>query len=371
MRKFVLAVFAVLFTIASCKDKDKFSIEGKLENSGGIKRVLLYEMDELVDSAFLNENDEFQFTRTSTGPNFYTLLVGDKNFLLVAKNGDEIEFSTNYSDTSNTYTIDGSEESLKIKEFNQLSGKYGKVFQKIQSDYTDLVSAMPSARDSLERVFLPEFQLNMDAFIKEAFAFGQGNKDNLAGFYAVSSIDQPDNDNRLRYEKELIGYAEAIKTKFPENKAVKSFVDKMLAIKEVAVGQPAPEFELATPEGKLVKLSSLRGKYVLLDFWASWCAPCRAENPNIVAQYNAFKDKGFTIIGVSLDDNKEAWVKAIKDDRLNWTQVSDLNRWDSKVAGRYHVDGIPASFILDPEGKIVAKNLRGAELKDFLSKTLR
>ena len=123
--------------------------------------------------------------------------------------------------------------------------------------------------------------------------------------------------------------------------------------------------------GKQFKLSDFKGKYVLLDFWASWCAPCREENPNIVKQYEKFKSKNFMILGVSLDDDRAAWIKAIKDDQLNWPHLSELKRWDGKVTLQYKVEGIPASFILDPEGKIIAKNLRGVELEQFLGKTLK
>jgi len=189
-------------------------------------------------------------------------------------------------------------------------------------------------------------------------------KNNLAGFYAVGTVDQS------RYETQLIKYAEEIKSKFPKNKSVQSFVSKMIALKVVSVGQQAPLFELPTPDNKMVKLSDFKGKYVLVDFWASWCAPCRDENPNLVKQFNKFKNKGFTVLGVSLDKNKAAWEKAIADDNLTWTHVSELKEWDGKVSKSYRVEGIPASFILDPQGKIIAKNLRGAELEEFLNKTL-
>ena len=138
-----------------------------------------------------------------------------------------------------------------------------------------------------------------------------------------------------------------------------------------AAAAKAPDFELATPEGKLVKLSDFAGKYVLLDFWASWCPPCREENPHVVKAYERFKDKNFTVLGVSLDDSKSRWMQAIQADKLTWTQVSDLKRWDGDVVALYKVDGIPTSFLIDPEGKIIAKNLRGPDLEEFLSKIIK
>lgn len=138
----------------------------------------------------------------------------------------------------------------------------------------------------------------------------------------------------------------------------------------VKTGQVAPEISLPTPEGELMNLSQLRGKVVLVDFWASWCKPCRAENPNVVRMYNKYKDKGFEIYGVSLDRTKDAWLKAIEKDGLTWHHVSDLKFWNSEAAQTYGVRGIPYTVLLDKEGKIVAESLRGQALEDKVASML-
>src|SRR6185436_6372311 len=137
------------------------------------------------------------------------------------------------------------------------------------------------------------------------------------------------------------------------------------------VGKQAPEISLPDTEGKIVKLSSFRGQYVLVDFWASWCAPCRGENPNVVKAYNTFKDKNFTVLGVSLDQNKQQWLDAIKSDGLNWYQISDLKYWNSAAVGLYGFEGIPFNVLVNPEGKIVATNLRGVALENKLQEILK
>jgi thiol-disulfide isomerase/thioredoxin len=148
---------------------------------------------------------------------------------------------------------------------------------------------------------------------------------------------------------------------------LKKMADKMRITSE---GGMAPDFTQNTPEGTPLTLSSLRGKIVMIDFWASWCKPCRQENPNVVVLYNKYKDKGFDILGVSLDKEKGAWIKAIADDKLTWHHVSDLKFWQNEAAVKYGIQSIPATLLLDKDGKIIAKNLRGEELAKKLAELL-
>jgi len=155
--------------------------------------------------------------------------------------------------------------------------------------------------------------------------------------------------------------------------AGKELSERIDKLKLVAVGAIAPDFTQMTPENQPVKLSDFKGKYVLIDFWASWCGPCRAENPNVVKVYNQYKDNGFTVLGISLDNEKgrDAWLKAINKDQLTWTQVSDLKGWYNEVAALYSVKAVPQNFLIDPNGKIIAKNLRGEELAAKLKEIIK
>ncbi len=138
-----------------------------------------------------------------------------------------------------------------------------------------------------------------------------------------------------------------------------------------AIGSKAMDFTQNDVNGKPVSLSSYRGKYVLIDFWASWCRPCRMENPNVVAAYNQYKGKNFTVLGVSLDQSKDNWLQAIKADNLTWTQVSDLQYWSNAVAQMYRIQSIPQNLLIDPNGLIIAKNLRGEELNARLKELIK
>lgn len=152
---------------------------------------------------------------------------------------------------------------------------------------------------------------------------------------------------------------------------VRDLDDIILKLENVQIGKTAPEFSLPDTAGVNVSLSDFRGKYVLLDFWASWCPPCRRENPNVVKAFQENKDKNFTVVGISLDNNKDKWLKAIADDSLTWTHLSDLKYWDSEIPALYGVRGIPANVLLDPDGVIIAKNITGEELHAKLKEVLK
>lgn len=354
----------LIAVLSGCKNNDEFTISGKFDNAAGIKKVQLYKGNEVIDSALLDENGEFKLKAISPDFDFFTISAAEKAYSIIARNGDDIEFKADYANEVGEFHVSGSENADKLKEFNAISTKYSKIFRSFQQEFEEKVGRDPSLKDSLEQVIFPKFNENVDAFSKETIAFAEKNKDNLAGFYAIGSLNQD------KYETVLLKYAEDIKNKFPGSPAVQSFINRMDKLRALSVGHVAPDFEMPSVEGKNVKLSDFRGQYVLVDFWASWCAPCREENPNLVKQYHAFKDKGFTIFGVSLDRDRNEWLDAIKADKLAWTHVSELKQWDSNVVKQYSIEGIPTSYLLDKEGRIIAKNLRGSDLEAFLTKTL-
>jgi peroxiredoxin len=233
---------------------------------------------------------------------------------------------------------------------------------------------MANGDESLQRR-LKIHQLKKSLFIK---TYIDSIQPTLAVFYMKDFLNP---EEEMEY---LTGLSQKIDTVLAKSKYTKAFSNDLQEIKNalvqkeqstqnasVAVGMPAPEIALPDPNGKVIPLSSLKGKFVLIDFWASWCGPCRAENPHVKRVYDQYKGKGLEIYGVSLDADKRAWTNAIDKDQLPWLHVSDLKYWNSSVVAQYGIEGIPATFLLDKKGVIIARNLRGEELSAKLAEVLK
>ena len=358
---------SLCLVIFSCTDKSAFTISGTVNNPGSLKKIFLVEADsagiKVVDSTQLSENGKFQFKHSAPYENLYKIRVGGSIFDIIAKNGDDITFSTDINDNSKAYTVTGSEESGKIQEFNKINNVYSDKMSKLYNDYQAKAQALGKETDSLINVYRPQFQTIMDEQSVATLKFVNDNKSSLAGFYAATSLD-PD-----KYEQQLIAYADAIKDNFKDNLGVQQFEKQMASAKPVSIGQHAPDFTIIGIDDKPIKLSDYKGKYVMLDFWASWCMPCRQENPNVVKQYAVYHAKGLNILGISLDQDKSKWQQAITADNLSWAHASDLKNFEGATEVLYHIQAIPSNFIIDPNGIIVAKNVRGADLEEFLNKT--
>ena len=365
---FITFSFVLLSSlIFSCKDNSAFTISGTVNNPGSLKKVYLLEADSshvsVVDSTSLSEQGKFQFKRAASYANLFKIRIGSTIFDFIAKNGDAIDFITSLTDNTHAYQVTGSDESDKIKVFNKISNFYADQSTKISNEYQDKVQAMGKESDSLINIYKPQFQKVMGGYNEAVLKFVKENKSSLAGFYAASSLDP------IANEQQLIEYADAIKNNFKDNPGVQKFIGQMENIKPISIGHKAPDFTIAAVDGSPIKLSDYKGKYVMLDFWASWCAPCRAENPNVVKQYAIYKPKGLNILGISLDQDKGKWVEAVALDKLEWQHGSDLKNFEGPTERLYHVEAIPSNFIIDPQGNIVAKNITGIDLEEFLKKT--
>ncbi|MBW4891549.1 AhpC/TSA family protein [Mucilaginibacter sp. HMF5004] len=373
MKTRVVLSVIISFSIAltACRDKNSFTISGKVEHPGKIKTAFLLKTDStqsgsmtIIDSVALTDG-EFSFKRNVADPQFYEVLLGSFPINLIARNGEDINIKIEGKDTTGAYEIYGSEDSEKMRTYNKIMAGYSKVTKTINDEFSAKYKTAKNKADSdaLIAFYYPRFEKNMDASSAEVLKFMNENETSLAAFYASQALD------RFKYEQQLVAYADFVKGKFPGNATVNFFVKTMMEIKPISVGHVAPDFTLIDSDNKLVKLSDYKGKYIMLDFWASWCAPCRKENPNVVKLYAKFKDKGLNILSISLDVERKPWLEAVAADKLTWRHASEFQRFDGPVEKLYKIEAIPSNFIIDPKGIIVAKNITGKQLEDFFNKT--
>ena len=378
-----VAVIAVL--LFSCKgksDEKAFEVSGTITNNSATMIYLEHlpmatAQATVVDSARLGKDGKYELKSGSLESSVFNLRLDRSAYPFASVINDvkkvtvNVTFSKENKEFPEKYEVKGSDASNKMKDFmfafnSQLQGIY---FKDQLADSLQKAGASDSAIMALQtersklandaRALLDSSLRQSDNPALTMFVLGYYQSTaNIAG-YQLAGLG----------ESEVKKIIDELAAKFPAHTRLAEIKKSLAGL----VGSPAPEITLPDPNGTPVKLSSFRGKYVLVDFWASWCKPCRQENPNVVKAFNRFKDKNFAILGVSLDrpGQKDDWTKAIMQDKLTWTHVSDLMYWNSPVVPLYNISGIPYNVLVDPEGKIIGEKLFGEALEEKLAEVLK
>lgn len=360
-------IVAVALTLISCKSdngksKRGFTIEGKLANAGTISSLALHELTPtglvLLDTAAVAEDGSFIMQG----------VLPEKTFCIIRfeNNGDialVVDTNANFkleidAKSPSDYVVSGPEENKQLKTLFNLNTSYYKLGQTIEKRFESYT--MENMTPQVEGEIRNAFDSLQKAHENALMNLTETMTGSFTALFATNFLlpDAPVSFLKLVDEK--------AQQNFPNSKHAALLHNRVETLMKTDVGAAAPEITLSDPFGKNVSLSSFAGKIVLIDFWASWCAPCRKDNPKNVALYNKYKGKGFEIFGVSLDDNREAWIDAINKDKLLWAHGSDLQKWNSPLVGKYGIDAIPYTVLVDKEGKIIATKLRGEALENKL-----
>ena len=372
MNRLLLLIFS-FFLISGCsqgKDHNKNSGDGNVAVSGTVKNpqdgvVLFQELQNnemvTIDTVQLDDKNAFDFTVAVSEPGFYRLNLYDNQYVNFILNDEDVKITADGQSSDGVAEVKGSKDTDHFYSVNAIMQDFQEEVQELEVTFQQASMEGDEEKvESLRKAYVALDEKKSDK-VKEAID-NMGNS--LAALYAVNFLD-PEKDFPF-----LDKLAQKVDQGMPNSKYAQEFVASVNGMRTLAIGEMAPDIALPNPDGDVVALSSLRGKYVLIDFWAAWCRPCRIENPNVVRMYHKYNEKGFEVFGVSLDRNKKDWVEAIEADGLVWTQVSDLQYFNSAAASLYNIQAIPATYLIDPDGKIIAKNLRGAALEEKLAEVL-
>ena len=369
LKAFNVLLFVSILTLLSCGENpsngtEKIKISVKIDGSGNYDEVRLQKVNsdysiELVESANFVE-DEIEFNIFVFESTLFRLdFMGYTSLDLILDKSD-VDIFVDDSNSLFEFTVNGSDDTEILKSIENKITNYRSEIRELNINFVEasqnrdfeLVNSIQSEFDFKKN----QFELSLKDYLSSA-------KSSLAVLVTADYLDIE--ENLIFWETIYNNYIE----EFKDNSYFKNFENKLIMIKSISIGSVAPDIILNDTSGVPISLASLRGKYVLLDFWAAWCRPCREENPNIVENYNNYKSYGFDVYQVSLDRTKEDWIRGIKQDKLPWINVSDLKYYQSEAAELYNVDRIPSAFLLDPDGKIIAKHidLRGQNLSRKLA----
>lgn len=347
--------------VAQGTSEPKFLISGNVKGITDNSSVFLIDMTRSGDTLGRAKiiGGQFELSGHLSEPSMYGISFGSREKTLPMFIGnDKISVTGTVEDLA-SMKVTGSSSNDDFTEFQRTFNPY---FTHLTA--MDKLARSPGGagkQDSLRIVYkglMDSVQMTLDQFIAKKSA-------SYVSPFVLIVLGQLTQDIALQ-EKRFNALSPEVKTGY-YGQYLQTQIDEA---KVGALGTEAIDFTQSDTSGRAVTLSSFKGRYVLVDFWASWCGPCRMENPNVVATYKKFKSKNFTVLGVSLDKTKDPWLKAIKADGLDWTQVSDLKFWNNEVAVKYHVQSIPQNFLIDPSGRIIGKNLRGADLQARLCELL-